>query len=105
MPSKVLVVSESQALGDMVGLLLGDSATVSWTQTPNETEGLGIDIVVLDTPHEKENLRQLRVHPRLHDVPAIVIRGPADLVERLGSQLARTSHPAGRTAQRTTSAA
>jgi hypothetical protein len=106
MPRKVLVVSETQVLGDMIEFLLHGSATVMWTPTPNETEGLGIDIVVLDTPHSEENLRQLRVHPHLHDVPAIVVRDAPDMIERLGPLMAEPEHPAGRTeTQRATTAA
>lgn len=72
---KVLVVADTPALRDFVDLMLFGRATVVWSPTPNETEGLGTTAVVLDGSGGRENLAQVRVHPQLSDVPVIWIGG------------------------------
>src|SRR5207245_6617127 len=89
-------------------------------RTAAETEGLGIEAVVIAGQHPFEELTQVRVHPRLYDAPVVLVapghKLPADdwhdakvwpltntgfdliddLVDRVGRLLARSRHPAGR---------
>lgn len=40
---------------------------------PYDSEGIGVDAVVIATPYPHRDLADIRVHPRLHSAPVVVV--------------------------------
>ncbi len=72
MTPRVLVVAKDRGLRDLLGVLLLGDASVSWVKAPDEDEGQGVVVVVLDEPFGEPELKQLSMHPRLSNVPVIM---------------------------------
>ncbi|MEX0874110.1 MAG: hypothetical protein WD646_05260 [Actinomycetota bacterium] len=121
----VLVIGEHTGARDALELMLLDQISMKWTTTPDETEGLDVDVVVIGPG--LSDLNAVRVHPVLRDVPVVVLGGLAggdhlrtrdawavatgrptaldeltDLVQML---VARATHPSCHRAHETTPAA
>jgi hypothetical protein len=119
MKPRLLVLSEGRGLRDAIDDMLMGRATVTWARTPHDTEGYDIDAVIVDEPQAVDTLNQVRVHPRLHSVPVVMISAEPhdghadvwhvastgrhvidDLAEHLDHLVARALHPSrGRSAR------
>jgi hypothetical protein len=70
---RVLVLGDDGELGELIRLVLGPTYRVRTSRTAAETEGVGVDVVVVSGSHPLEELTEVRVHPRLFDLPVVLV--------------------------------
>jgi hypothetical protein len=114
MNGNVLVLGDAQGLLEALELLLLGRARVRHAPAAGETEGIGVDVVVVTGPGASEHVRDIQVHPRLRSVPTVALSPEMsglgaqfgvwvidtrrldvleDLTERVSWLLARAHHP------------
>jgi hypothetical protein len=117
MTPRVLVLGGPDGLCGALELLLMGRAQVGRADAADDTEGIGVDVVVAAGREALEHVKDVRVHPRLHRAPAVVLAVPVeeapavlgtwfvdprraemldDLTERVSWLLARAHHPTSR---------
>jgi hypothetical protein len=72
MQGTVLVLGANSNLTTTLELLL-DGVRVRHAHTAAETEGLGVDVVVVAGDYPLEELSEVRVHPLLFEKPVVLV--------------------------------
>lgn len=113
MTPNVLVVTLSDAVANVLDLLLVGRANVMWAPNPDDCEGRDVIAVVVVAPCGEVELKQISVHPGLRGTPVALLgtsRGMRedrvrmidtrdsgaidDITEWLSSLIAMAAHPA-----------
>src|ERR1051326_648302 len=68
---RVLVLGDEGQLAEALKIMLGPLFRVRTSHTAAEAEGIGVDVVVVAGSHPLEELTEVRVHPRLFELPVV----------------------------------
>jgi hypothetical protein len=69
---RVLVIDETEAFGTELQARLGN-VLIRTAPSPDDTEGIGVDVIVVAGPYPVRQLAEIRVHPELATLPVILI--------------------------------